>query len=402
MLEQLRRDYDRAVDAFRGGLSRNPIVSIKDGGFKLKRPKGRAISTRVKELKRVAEAHLPRVRIEKLLLEVDSWCGFTEALRPLPGYRPWPGDRHTTLLAAVIAHGTNLGISAMGCSTEGITVDMLAGASRWFLYPESRKAANKVLVDYHYGLEVSGAWGPGRISSSDGQRFGIQADSLLASFYPRYFGHYDRALTVLTHVSDQFSVFGTQVISCGPREALYVLDALLENDTLLPIQEHITDAHGYTEQICGLFHMLGLTFMPRIPNLAACQLYRMDRARCYGELDAVLGQPVNLDLIGEQWDSMVRVVASLRNRTAPAHVVVQRLVASGSSDRLAKAFKELGRLVKTVYVLRYLQRALEPSVQLLEALPVAGPAERPQQPQLLCRRRRTVLGPGRARRDPDS
>jgi|TARA_Y100000815_G_scaffold62600_1_gene51100 TnpA family transposase len=51
---------------------------------------------------------------------------------------------------------------------------------------------------------------------------------------------------------------------------------------------------------------------------------------------------------------MVRVVASLRNRTAPANVVVQRLVASRPSDRLAKAFREFGRLTKTIYILRYL------------------------------------------------
>jgi TnpA family transposase len=75
--------------------------------------------------------------------------------------------------------------------------------------------------------------GSGTVSSSDGQRFGIQRSSLLASFYPRYFGYYDRAVSVYTHVSDQFSVFPTRVISCAPREALYVLDGLLENDSAL-------------------------------------------------------------------------------------------------------------------------------------------------------------------------
>jgi TnpA family transposase len=85
------------------------------------------------------------------------------------------------------------------------------------------------------------------VSSSDGQRFGIEASSLLASFYPRYFGYYDRAIAVYTHMSDQHSVFGERAISCVPREALYVLDGLLENDTILRPQEHTTDTHGTTE-----------------------------------------------------------------------------------------------------------------------------------------------------------
>jgi TnpA family transposase len=47
------------------------------------------------------------------------------------------------------------------------------------------------------------------------------------------------------------------------------------------------------------------------------------------------------------------VAASLKNRTAPAHVVLERLVASSPSDRLAKALTMLGRAVKTIYILRY-------------------------------------------------
>jgi len=44
----------------------------------------------------------------------------------------------------------------------------------------------------------------------------------------------------------------------------------------------------------------------------------------------------------------------LRQRTAPAHVVVQRLAGSSPSDRLATALTALGRVVKTIYILRYL------------------------------------------------
>lgn len=71
-------------------------------------------------------------------------------------------------------------------------------------------------------VQLSAVWGSGDRSSSDGQRFGLQASSLLGSFYPRYFGYYERAFTIYSHVSNQFSVLSTQVISYAPREALYV------------------------------------------------------------------------------------------------------------------------------------------------------------------------------------
>jgi TnpA family transposase len=48
------------------------------------------------------------------------------------------------------------------------------------------------------------------------------------------------------------------------------------------------------------------------------------------------------------------VAASLKNKVAPAHVVLHRLVNASPSDRVAKALTALGRLVKTVYLLRYI------------------------------------------------
>lgn len=220
----------------------------------------------------------------------------------------------------------------MGQSANGITDDMLQHATRWFLREETLKAANAAIVAYHRGLRLSSAFGAGGASSSDGQRFGVQASTLLGSFYPRYFGYYDRAITIYTHVSDQYTVFGTQAISCAPREALYVLDGLLENDTVPRPREHYTDTHGYTEHIFALCYLLGYSFMPRLRDLADQQLHKLERGTSLRPLDPMLRVSVDLGAIREQWDQLVRLAASLRNRTAPAHVVVGRLSAS---DRIA-------------------------------------------------------------------
>jgi TnpA family transposase len=50
----------------------------------------------------------------------------------------------------------------------------------------------------------------------------------------------------------------------------------------------------------------------------------------------------------------VRVAASLRNRVVPAHVVLQRLSGASPLDRVAKALTTLGRIVKTIFILRYI------------------------------------------------
>jgi TnpA family transposase len=356
-LGDLRQTFDTVAQQAATGLPTNPFVRLQNNRLWLKRDDALEIPPRVKELRRVIETHLPRIRIEELLMTVDRWCGFTRAFTALSDAPPRRLLPSPALLAALIAHGTNLGVVAMGNSAIGVSVDMLEYLSSWFLREDTLKAANAILVNYHHSLELSSVWGHGLTSSSDGQRFALHADSLIGSLCPRYFGYDDRAVTVYTHVSDQWSVYGTRLISCTAREALYVLDGLLDNDTVLRPKTHYTDTHGYTEQLFGLCYLLGFQFLPRIKDLKDQQLYKMSRTTSYGPLDSIFRATVDLPLIAEQWDQLVRIAASLRHRTAPADVVLKRLAGGAPSDRLAKALTALGRLLKTLHILRYVQDA---------------------------------------------
>jgi TnpA family transposase len=242
----------------------------------------------------------------------------------------------------------------MSGSIESMTPDQLQHTSQWFLRETTLKAASKAVIDHHHRLPFSRIWGDGSLSSSDGQRFAVQRSSLLGAVYPRYFGYYDQAISLYTHISDQLGVFATQVISCAPREAGFVLDGLLENDTLLRPQIHTTDTHGFTEQLFGLCYLLGIGFMPRLKDLADQQLYKLDKEADRGPLEPLFRGTVDAALISEQWDQLARIAASLKDRTAPAHIVLQRLINASPADRVSKALTALGRVCKTIFILRYI------------------------------------------------
>jgi TnpA family transposase len=352
---RLQHEFDVVATQAAQSLAHNDFVTIRRDRLHLKRRDALELSPRLKQLRRTIEGALPRVRIEDLLTQVDAWCRFTQAFRHIGEQAPRVPHFATTLLATLIAHGTNLGLAMMAHSVEhGITANMLQAMSQWCLREGTLKAANALLVNFHHRLPLSAVWGDGTVSSSDGQRFGLQASSLLGALYPRYFGYYDPALTVYTHVADQHSVLHTQVIACSLREAIYVLDGLLANDTILRPKEHFVDQHGYTEQLFGLCHLLGYSLMPRLP-VSKQMFYKLDRTKHYGRLDAIFQGTIDVGLIREQWDQLVRVAASLRNRTAPAHIILTRLASSAPSDRLAKALTALGQALKTLYLLRYIQ-----------------------------------------------
>lgn len=357
--------FHQNIGIFQKQFELDTFAEIKNGSLKLKRDDKAEVPDSVIKLQKVIDANMPSVRIEQLLIEVDRQTNFTRHFIPVGKHHSRPKNFYKSLISALISQATNLGVVSMSASVKDISIDMLRHVLQFYIREETLSAASAEIVNKHHQMPFSQTHGSGTISSSDAQRFKIRADSLLASYYPRYYGYYEKAIGIYTHVSDQYAVYNTRAISCSPREALYVLDGLLANNTILKIRDHTTDTHGYTEIIFALCHLLGYNFMPRIRDLNDQQLYKLDRNIDYGVFSPLLNKTVDLDIIEEQWDAMIHVAQSLKERTAPAHVIVQRLTNSFPSDRLSKAFTNLGRIIKTEYILRYItDKELRRTVQL--------------------------------------
>ncbi len=177
------------------------------------------------------------------------------------------------------------------------------------------------------------------------------ARELHARHLPRYFGM-RRGVSVYSHVSDQGSQFWVGVVNCQLREATFVLDGLLYQDSP-PVREHYTDTHGYTDLLFGLFELLGFRFAPRLRDLPDQTLYRARRGADYGSLNAVLRRTIRDDVIVEHWDDLNRLACSMADGLVPPSVLVSKLQGLRRQNALQQAIQELGRLAKTRHLLAY-------------------------------------------------
>jgi TnpA family transposase len=174
-----------------------------------------------------------------------------------------------------------------------------------------------------------------------------------ATALPRYFG-YGRGLTFYTWTSDQYSQFGTKVIPATVRDATVVLDEILDNETELPLFQHSTDTAGYTEIIFALFDLLGLQFAPRIRDLGNQQLYRLNEVETTAQIRGLLKRKLSPKLFLNQWDDLLRVAGSLKLGWVTASLLISKLHALPKQNTLVKSLQEYGRLIKTIFILRYL------------------------------------------------
>ena len=306
------------------------------------------------ELRAAAAGRLPHLQIPSLLIEVDAWSGFTDALVHPGGATHRSPELRRNLYAAVLAQATNQSLAEMADAT-GISEDTLAWTTEWYLREETLKAANTLLVNRHQREPLAQAWGGGTLSSSDGQRFPQRGKSLTARALSRYF--VDEGTTTLTHVADQHATYGTQVIPATIPEASFTLDEILGNPTDLPIAEHTVDTGGQTLALFAAFDLVGLRFSPRIRDLPSRRLYRLGPARdlaAYPTAWRLLRRRINEELILSQWDELLRLGASLKFGHATASLLLSKLQSGSRHNTLARALLEYGRAVRTLFIIRYL------------------------------------------------
>jgi len=298
---------------------------------------------------------LPFAPIVSLLIELDKRTGYLDCFTHAGGKHARSPELKRNLIAVLLAFSTNLGLTRMA-DASGISYDILAWTSEWYVREETLRAANLAIIGYHQRLPLTGAFGAGTLSSSDGQRFPTRGKSVTARALSRYFAN--EGLSSYTHVTDQHATYGTKIIVATKREAHYVLDEILGNATDLPITEHATDTHGVTLVNFGLFDLLGMQLSPRIRDLGRITLYRpgprTEAEARFPHAGPLLTRRTNLDLIAEHYDDLLRLAGSLKFGHATASLLVGKLSASGRQNTLAAALKEYGALRRTIYAAKYL------------------------------------------------
>jgi len=213
-----------------------------------------------------------------------------------------------------------------------------------------------------------------RHTSSDGQKVEVAVPSLNSNYSFKYFGQ-GKGVSVYRFIDERHFLFHSTVISSAEREAAYVIDGLMHND-VVKSDIHSTDTHGYTEVIFGATHLLGFTFAPRIKSLGRQHLYTFpgnSKKRYKEEAFPILPDGIiNAQLITENWDEILRFIATIRLKETPASQLFRRLNSYSKTHPLWEALKEFGKVVKSVFILNYiddlnLRQAIEKQLNKIES-----------------------------------
>ena len=241
--------------------------------------------------------------------------------------------------AGIIGYGCDIGHRKLAQISKQIDENELDNVVNWYFSLENVQGANDRIVRFMDRMDLPNLYRREEDvlhTSSDGQKCEVAVDSLNANYSFKYLGK-EKGVSVVTFIDMRDLMWHSTVISSAEREAAYVIDGLMRND-VIKSDIHSTDTHGYSEVIFGATFGL-VEYAPRIKGVGHQQLYAFKKRKPYEELGYTLlpDRSVHEPYIEEQWDEILRFLATIRLKVTSASQLFKRLNSYSKQHPLYRA-----------------------------------------------------------------
>jgi TnpA family transposase len=305
----------------------------------------------LKHLEKLLALKLTDTHILDLMADVQHWLNWCGCFGPLSGFETKLEDATLRQMLTVFAYGSHMGSAQMARSFAAIHARHIAWIHHEHMSEEKLdQAITRVVNGYHRFDLPRRCWGSGKRASADGTKWEVYTRNLLAEYHIRYGGYGGIGYY---HVSDTYIALFSRFIPCGVHEAIYILDGLLKNESEIRPVEITGDTQAQNAVVFGLAHLLGIRLMPRIRNWKDLTLYRPTPQSRYEHINALFSGDIDWDLIERHVPDLLRIVLSIKNGTITASTILGKLNTYSHKNKLYQAFRELGRVIRTGFLLQY-------------------------------------------------
>jgi TnpA family transposase len=331
----------------------NPDVTISpDAVPVLKKIIAATPSPQAEKLEIAIRQRLPERSVLDILCRVEHWLNWVRHFGPISGSEPKIENSVERYILTVFGYGCNLGPNETARNTRGqVSSRMLAYTNRQHVSTQQLEAAMRDMINAYNRLELPKCWGTGQRAAADGSKFEIYENNLLSEYHIRYGGYGGIAYH---HISDTYIALFTHFISCGVWEAVYILDGLIKNTSDIQPDTLHSDTQGQSTTVFGLSYLLGIKLMPRIRNWQDYKFFRPSPEAKYEYIDSLFKDVIDWPLIQTHWQDLMRVVLSIQAGKLLPSTLLLKLGSYSHKNRLYQAFRELGRVVRTVFLLEYI------------------------------------------------
>lgn len=347
-LKEQLTNASREVDA---AFPANTHAEIQNGRIVIKRNQASGLPANWQALDNEITRRLGSRSIVDVLVDAEQWLGLHRHFGPLSGYQGRVEDPRLRFIATLFCYGCNLGPSQTADSIKQLNRRQVAWLNLNHITEERLDKAITQVINAYKKYELPGFWGTGRHAAADGTKWNLYEQNLLSEYHIRYGGYGGIGYY---HVSDTYIALFSHFIPCGVHEAVYILDGLLKNQSDIQPDTLHGDTQAQSYPVFGLSYLLGIRLMPRIRNIKDLNFFRPDRRFRYKHIEALFKGHIDWQRIETHLPDMLRVAVSIKMGRVSASTILRRLGTYSRKNKLYFAFKELGKVVRTLFLLNYI------------------------------------------------
>jgi TnpA family transposase len=349
-LKQWLAETAQRVDE--GYLKNEYLVIDEQGQPRLKKLPAVEERASIKELEAAIYNRMPERNVIDILANLAHYTNWTRHFGPLSGSDPKIERALERYILTAFTYGCNLGPAQAARHLRGIaTAHTLSFVNRRHINAQKLNAAMVDIINEYSRFPLPKFWGTGNSAAADGTKYEMYDQNLLAEHHIRYGGWGGIAYH---HVADSYVALFSHFIPCGTWEAIYIIEGLLKNASEIQPEKVHADTQGQSEPVFALAHLLGIKLMPRIRNWKDLIFYRPDKETKYQHIDTLFTDNIDWKLIELHWRDLMQTVLSIRAGKISSVTLLRKLGNESRKNRLYQAFRELGRVVRTVFLLQYL------------------------------------------------
>ena len=294
------------------------------------------------------------IEILDAFADTEYWLNWTRHFGPISGLESKLKRARDRYLLTVFCYGCNLGPVQTARSVRGVNRFQVAFVNQRHITERFLNEAITTIVNAYVQFPLQTLWGDGQSASADGMKWNLYPQNLMSEYHIRYGGYGGVGYYL---VADNYIALMSRWTTCGAWEGHAILDFLKENESDVKPDTIHADTQGQSNASFGLAYLLGIQLLPRIRDWKGKNFHRPSPETRFEHIDSLFTAQVDWTLIETMLPELLRVAVSIKAGALLPSDILRRLGSFSRKNKLYFALRELGYVVRTMFLLRYISEA---------------------------------------------